>query len=95
MEVSINLPDDVAQSISAGGDVSRQILEAFAADAYRNDVLTLLQVSQLLGLTRVETEDLMGRHQVPLSEITEADLDREAALFEEVARRRRPYTSAA
>jgi hypothetical protein len=36
----------------------------------------------MLGLSRVETEDFLGRHHVPLAVIDEADLDREAALFE-------------
>ena len=86
MEVTLHIPDDLAKTISAEGDVSRQVLEAFAADAYRNDLLTLLQVSQLLGLNRVETEDFLGRHQVQLADITVEDLDREAKLFEELSR---------
>jgi hypothetical protein len=36
----------------------------------------------MLGFSRVETEDFLGRHHVPLAVIGEADLDREAALFE-------------
>ena len=36
----------------------------------------------MLGFSRVETADFLGQHQVPLCEISEADLDREAALFE-------------
>ena len=43
----------------------------------------------MLGLSRVETEDFLGRHHVPLSEINEADLDREAAVFEAGSRRTR------
>jgi hypothetical protein len=35
----------------------------------------------------METEDFLGHNQVPLAEITAADLDREAALFEAAARR--------
>jgi predicted HTH domain antitoxin len=70
------------------GNASRQVLEAFVFEAYREDKLTLFEVSQLLGLTRIETEDLLGQHKIPLADITEADLDREAKLFEEIARRR-------
>jgi hypothetical protein len=42
----------------------------------------------MLGLSRVETEDFLGQHHVPLSAIGEADLDREAALYEAASRRR-------
>jgi hypothetical protein len=51
-------------------------------EGYRDQTLTLLQVSEMLGLSRIETEDFLGRHDVPLAAIGEADLDREAAIFE-------------
>ena len=55
----------------AGGDVSRRALEAIALQGYRDQALTLYQISEMLRLSRVETEDFLGRHHVPLSEITE------------------------
>lgn len=87
MEVTLHIPDDVAQRLAAGGDVSRRALEALALQGYRDQALTLYQVSEMLGLSRVETEDFLGQHRVPLSVIGEADLDREAALFEAASRR--------
>jgi predicted HTH domain antitoxin len=80
--VTSRIPDEVAKRLSAGGDVSRQALEALALQGYREQTVTLYQVSEMLGLSRVETEDLLGRHQVPLANIDEAELDREAALFD-------------
>ena len=67
-----------------GGDLSRRALEALALEGYRDQTLTLYQISEMLGLSRVETEDFLGRHHVPLSEISEADLDREAAYSKRV-----------
>jgi len=88
MDVTLRIPDDVARRLSAaGGDVSRRALEALALEGYREQALTLYQVSEMLGLSRVETEDFLGQHHVPLSAIGEADLDREAALFEAASRR--------
>jgi hypothetical protein len=63
-------------------DFFRSLLEG-----YRDQTLTLYQVSEMLGLSRVETEDFLGQHHVPLAVINEADLDREAALFEAASRR--------
>ena len=81
-------PNEIAKRISAaGGDVSRRALEAIALEGYRDQTLTLYQVSEMLGLSRVETEDFLGQHHVPLAVINEADLDREAALFEAASRR--------
>jgi predicted HTH domain antitoxin len=88
MEVTLHIPDDIAKRLSsAGGDVSRHVLEALAAEGYREQTLTLYQVSEMLGLSRVEAEDFLGQHHVPLAVIDEAALDREAALFEAASRR--------
>jgi hypothetical protein len=87
MEVTFHIPDGIAKRLSAaGGDVSRRALEAIALEGYRDQTLTLYQVSEMLGLSRVETEDFLGRHQVPLALIGEADLDRAAAVFEAQSR---------
>ena len=91
MELTLHIPDDVAQRLTAsGGDLSRRALEALALEGYRAKALTLYQVGELLGLSRIETEDFLGRHHVALADITEADMDREAAVFEAAARRNRP-----
>ncbi len=86
MEVTLRIPDEVAKRLGAGGDVSRWALEALALQGYREQTVTLYQVSEMLGLSRVETEDFLGRHQVPLTTIDEAELDREAALFDAASR---------
>jgi len=88
MEVILRIPDEIAQRFSAeGADVSRRALEALALEGYRDQTLTLYQVSEMLGLSRVETEDFLGQHHVPLSAIGEADLDREAAVYEAASHR--------
>jgi predicted HTH domain antitoxin len=89
MEVTLRIPDDIAQRLSAtGGDISRRALEALALEGYREQALTLFQISEMLSLSRIETEDFLGRHHVPLSVTVEADLDREAAVLEAASRRR-------
>jgi predicted HTH domain antitoxin len=66
MEVRLHIPDDIAKRLSAvGGDVSRRALEAVAIEGFREQTLTLYQVSEMLGLSRDETEEFLGRHQVP------------------------------
>ena len=82
MEVTLRIPDRVAARLAAaGGDVSRQALEALALEGYRDETLTLYEVSEMLGLSRVETEDFLGQHHVALAAIGESELDREGALF--------------
>ena len=88
MEVTLHIPDEIAKRLAAGGDVSRRALEAVALEGYRDQTLTLHQVSEMLGLFRVQTEDFLGQHHVPRAVINEADLDREAALFEAASPRK-------
>jgi hypothetical protein len=57
MEVTLHIPDEIAKRLAATGDVSRRALEAVALEGYREQSLTLLQVSEMPGLSRVETED--------------------------------------
>jgi predicted HTH domain antitoxin len=88
MEVILRIPDDVAERLAvAGGDASRGALEVRALEGYREQALTLFQVSEMLGLSRVETEDFLGRHHVPLAAIGKADLVREATVLEAASRR--------
>lgn len=90
MELTLHIPDDVAERLTAsGGDLSRHALEALALEGYWTQALTLFQVGELLGLSRIEAEDFLGRHQVALANITEAEMDREAAVFQAAARRSR------
>jgi hypothetical protein len=44
MQVTVNISDDLLLLIPAGESLSRQLLEAYAADAYRNEKLTRHQV---------------------------------------------------
>jgi predicted HTH domain antitoxin len=89
MEVTLHIPDDLARSLGQGGsDLSRQTLEALAIDGYRRGSLTQLQVGQLLGLSRIETEDLLARH-VALYDYDPSELDREARALEKLSERTR------
>jgi predicted HTH domain antitoxin len=90
MEVTLHIPDDVAEQLSAEGrDLSRHLLETLAVDGYRRRVLTLYQVGEILGLSRVQTEDFLGQNQVPLADLSVAELDQDAAAVDAATRRRK------
>lgn len=88
MEITIRIPDELGRALSAGGDLSRQTLEALAIDGYRRRSLTQLQVGQLLGFSRIETEDFLARH-IDLFDYDPAELDREARVLENLPDRSR------
>ena len=74
MTVTLELPDDIAQALASCGDLSRHALEAIAIEGYRHKALTQVQVGQLLGLARVETEAFIAKH-VDLYDYSTSDLE--------------------
>ena len=67
MQVTIELPDDIADELSREDpDIAHRILEGFALEAYRQGQLTGHQVRRLLHLeTRFDLERLLQRAHVP------------------------------
>jgi len=80
MEVTLHIPDDIAQRLSASGsDLSRRALEAFALGEYKAGRLTEAQLRQLLGFqTRDALDRFLKAHEVWLN-YTREDLERERA----------------
>jgi hypothetical protein len=60
MQITIQVPDELAALVPTGKSLSRELLEAFVADAHRHDKLSRYQVGQLLGLDRWQTEDFLA-----------------------------------
>jgi predicted HTH domain antitoxin len=66
MEVTINLPEDVAEVFLKNGEsIEREVLEATALEGYREGKLSHAQVGRMLGLSRFETDDFLKAHNVP------------------------------
>jgi hypothetical protein len=63
-------------------DPYRYTLEALAVEGYREDKLTQRQVGELLGLTRIETEDFLAQH-LDLYDLDPLELDAQCALLAE------------
>ena len=62
MQVTVELPDEVAKSLGAEPDLSRRLLEAYAIEGYRTEKLTRHQVGQLLGLDGWKAEEFLTEH---------------------------------
>jgi hypothetical protein len=81
MEVTITLPDDVAQRLQATfGDLPRRVLEDIVLDGYRAGILGESDIRRLLGFeTRFEVHDFLFEHQVPLYTTEDLEHDRETS----------------
>jgi hypothetical protein len=83
MEISIHIPDDIAEEIrrTNGQDIARHVLEAYVIQAYQQRELGTAQLRRLLGFeTRYEFEDFLAAHNVPCNyALADLEHDRETA----------------
>jgi Uncharacterised protein family (UPF0175) len=78
MNLTVEIPDDIASRLSAGGtDLSRRAREAFLAEEYKHERLTTPELQQLLGIeTSYELDGFLKAHDVCI-EYTREDAERE------------------
>jgi hypothetical protein len=78
MNVTVEIPDELAKRLSAGGvDLSRRALEALLADEYRNERLTKPELQLILGIeTSFQLDEFLKAHEVNIR-YTEQDAERE------------------
>lgn len=60
MEITVHLPDDLAQRPNPGRDA----LESLAIEGYRSGVLSHYQAGQLLGMSRIEFDGFLKERQI-------------------------------
>lgn len=78
MEVTINLPEDIANVFLANGEnIEREVLEATALEGYRSGKLSQAQVRRMLDLaTDMQVDAFLKKHEVYL-EYDLTDIKRE------------------
>jgi chromosome segregation and condensation protein ScpB len=66
MNVIVEIPDDIASRLTAGGrDLSRLALEMIAAEAYSQDRITKPELQRLLGLeTSYQLDGFLKAHDL-------------------------------
>lgn len=88
MDVTLNIPDDMAKAVfPKGKDPARAVLEAIALEGYRSDTLTEYQIKLLLGFeTRYEVHGFLKEHRVPLNYGIE-EFEKDLAVVDEIVAR--------
>ncbi len=78
MNVTVEIPDDIAPRLMAGGhDLSREALEMIAAEAYKQDRITKPELRRLLGIeTSYQLDGFLKAHDIWI-EYTMEDAERE------------------
>lgn len=84
MQFSVDIPDDLARRVmAAGGDVSRQVLEALALEALRAGRITEPELAQALGLGRLQLDGFLKAHGI-YQEYTLQDFEAERTALKEI-----------
>jgi hypothetical protein len=78
MELTVQIPDDLARSMGAsGGDLSRRALEALALEEFKSGHITKPELRRLLGFgTGDQLDGFLKAHEV-YEEFTMEDLEQE------------------
>jgi hypothetical protein len=77
MDVTVQIPDDLASRLGTRSDLSRRALEALAAEEYKRGRLTKPDLRRLLGFeTGHQIDEFLKAHDV-FEDYTLEDLERE------------------
>ena len=81
MNLTVEIPDAIAPQLSAGGNLPRRVLEAFALDEYKAERISKAQLRLLLGFeTRYELDGFLKDHEVWI-DYTLEDAHRDTAML--------------
>ena len=66
MQITIEIPEDIGNQLQQNWqDVPQKLLEALAVEAYKNRIMTSVQIQQLLKFSSLqETEHFLKQSQI-------------------------------
>jgi predicted HTH domain antitoxin len=83
MTISFELPRNIEQELRTNGaDLNREAKEAYVVELYRQHKISQHQLAEALGLSRVEADGVLKKHEVWL-ELTPEELAAQAASLRE------------
>jgi len=80
---TVQVPDGIVSSVTAAGDLSRRVLEAFALEELRAGRITEVQSCDMLGLARIQVDGFLKSHGV-FEECTLEDFEEERRALKEL-----------
>ena len=66
MQVTVKVPDEIAEGLGRGAEVPRRVLEALVLQRYLTQEISLGRLAELLGLSRVEAEGFLEHNNARL-----------------------------
>ena len=78
MEVTVQIPDDIAARLAEAGDLSRRALESLALEELKAGNITEPELGLMLGLARLQIDGFLKSHGV-YDDYTMEDFEEERA----------------
>jgi predicted HTH domain antitoxin len=66
MQVTVKVPDEIAEGLGHGAEVPRRVLEALVLQRYLAQEISLGRLAEWLGLSRVEAEGFLDHNNARL-----------------------------
>ena len=83
--VALELPEELVESFGSAEAATRRAKEALVVELLRDGRISQSRAGELLGVTRWDVLDLMGRYGVPQGPRTETELAEDAERAERAA----------
>lgn len=64
MNITVQIPDDLARKLGTAKEVTRLVLEGLALDAFRAGRLTKPELARLLGADADQADEFLNRHGI-------------------------------
>ena len=65
MEVTVSIPDRFIPAHSSDDDLAREMLEAYAIENYRQEIISLGRLAEILDLSIDQAHAFLNKHNVP------------------------------
>lgn len=79
--ISFDIPRELGESLAKfSADISRTAKQALLVDLYRRRAITLRTLREVLGLARIEVDEVLARHVVS-HELSVDEFDEQSAAF--------------
>ncbi len=62
MQVTVRLPDEIAEGLGPDAEVPRRVVEALVLQRYLTEEISLGRLAELLNLSRTEAEAFLDRN---------------------------------
>ncbi len=82
MSISFELPGNIEERLRAEfGDLNQAAKEAALVELYRQERLTHHELATALGISRMEADDVLKRHNVTEDGVTSEALDEQVSML--------------